>query len=102
MFIMTKLNFFWIWINILTPEELHQFVVLLVKGCGEFIAEGSYVVVNALFQVGHSVLHGFLGLRVSGRHGIGLGSSGGVRMGKNGLKNDRYMGDQDKERNPMG
>jgi hypothetical protein len=31
--------------------------------------------VNVLFQVGHSILQGFLGLRVSGRHGKGLGSN---------------------------
>jgi hypothetical protein len=86
MFIMRRLKFFWVWLNILTPEELHQFFDLLVKGCGEFIVEESHVVVNLLFQVGHSILQGFLGLRASGRHGEGLSSKGGVGMKKMGLK----------------
>jgi hypothetical protein len=86
MFIMRRLKLFWVWLNILTPEELHQFVVLLFKGCGEFIAEGSYVIVNLLIQVGHSILQGFLGLRARGRHGEGLGRSRGVGMEKMGLK----------------
>jgi hypothetical protein len=73
-------------IYIIPPEELHQFVELLFKGRGEFIVEGSHVVVNLLFQVGHSIVQGFLGLRVSGRHGKGLGSNKGVGMEKMGLK----------------
>jgi hypothetical protein len=86
MFIMRRLKFFWVWLNILSLEELRQFVDFLVKGCGKFIAEGSHVVFNLLFQVGHSVLQGFLGLGASGRNGEGLGINEGVRMEKMGLK----------------
>jgi hypothetical protein len=86
MFIMRRLNFFWVWLNILTPEELHPFFDLLVKCCGKFITEGSHVVFNVLFHVGHSILQGFLGLRASGRHGEGLGSNRGVGIEKMGLK----------------
>jgi hypothetical protein len=86
MFIVRRVKFFWVWLNILTPKELHQFVDLLVKGYGKFIAEGSHVVFNLLFQVGHSILQDFLGLRESGRNGEGLGSNGGVGMEKMGLK----------------
>jgi hypothetical protein len=80
MFIMRILKLFWVWLNIITPEELHQIFDLLVKGCGKFITKGSYVVENLLFQVGHSILQGFLVLRVSGRNGEGLGSNEGVEM----------------------
>jgi hypothetical protein len=86
MFIMRGMNLFWVWIYIIPPEELHQFVELLFKGRCEFIVEGSHVVVNLLFQVGHSIVQGFLGLRPSGRHGKGLGSNRGVGMEKMGLK----------------
>jgi hypothetical protein len=102
MFIMRRLTFFWVWLNILTREELHQFVEFLVKGCGEFIVEGSYVVLNLLFQVGHSILQGFLGSRASGRHGECLGCNRGCWDGKIGLKNYRYLGNQEIERNLMG
>ena len=46
MFIMRILKLLWVWINILTPEELHQFVDLLDKGRDEFIVEGSHAIVN--------------------------------------------------------
>jgi hypothetical protein len=75
MLIMGRLRFLKIGINILTPEEFHQIVVLLVKGCFEFILEGNcdfmWYGSKVLFQVGHSILQGFLGLRVGGRHGGG-------------------------------
>jgi hypothetical protein len=82
MFIMRILKLLWVWLNILTPEELHQFVDLLDKGCDEFIVEGSHVIVNFFSQVGHSILQGWLGLRASGRHGEWLGSNVGVMMEK--------------------
>jgi hypothetical protein len=59
---------------------------LLVKGYGEFIVEGIHVVINLLFQVGHSILQGFLGPRAIGKHGEALCINEGFVMEKMGLK----------------
>jgi hypothetical protein len=55
-FIMRRVRLFWVCINIITPEYMHQFVEFMVKGCGEFIAEGLYVFVNVVFHLGHSIV----------------------------------------------
>jgi hypothetical protein len=63
MFIMRRLKFFWIWLNILTPEKLHQFVVLLVKVCGEFIVGGKICCRQCVFRCGTLYPPRFLGTK---------------------------------------